>query len=98
VWPAVATVVGTSGVCFMSLGPSRSSLREPCLSARCLMPPSSAIARHRRVAGLQSEEQLGDVDGGVVLGVGSTECRQGEVVGNKVSRSLFELWFNFLVE
>jgi hypothetical protein len=36
---------------------------------------------------LRSEGQLGDVNGGVVLDVGSTEC-QGEVVGN---RSLFEL-------
>jgi hypothetical protein len=35
------------------------------------------------VAGLQSERRLGDVNGGVVLDVGSTECRHDEVfVGN----------------
>jgi hypothetical protein len=39
-------------------------------------------------AGLRSEGQLGDVNGDIVLGVGSTECYQGEVVGNKVPRSL----------
>jgi hypothetical protein len=91
-FPAVATVLGTSDACFMSLGPSSSSLREPCLPARCLKPSSCAIARSRRVAGLWSEGQLGDVNEGVVLGVGSTECRQGGVVGNKVPRSLFELY------
>jgi hypothetical protein len=68
----------------MSLGPSRSGLREPCLPARCLTPSSCAIASYRRVAGLRSEGQLSDVNEGVVLGVGST----GEVVGNKVPRSL----------
>ena len=44
------------------------------------------------MAGLRSEGQLGDVNGGVVLGVGSTGCRQGEVVGNKVPKSLLELY------
>jgi hypothetical protein len=48
-----------------------------------------------KVAGLRSERQLSDVNGGgvlgVVLGVGSTECRQGKVVGNKVPRGLFKL-------
>jgi hypothetical protein len=83
-FPAVATVVWTSGGYFMPLGPSRSSLRVPCLLARCLTPSNCAIARYRRVADLRSEGQLGDVNGGV----GSTECK---VVRNKVPRSLFEL-------
>ena len=90
--PAVTTVVGASGACFMPLGPSGSSLQEPCLSARCLTSSSSAIAKYRRVACFQGDRQLGDVNRGVVLGVGSTERCQGEVIGNKVARSLFKLW------
>jgi hypothetical protein len=72
---AVATVVGTSGTCFMSLGPSRSSLPR-ALPVGALFDAAQQRdfeVNYRRVAGLRSEGQLGDVDGGgrsVVLGVG----------------------------
>jgi hypothetical protein len=72
-------------------GASRSSLGEPNVAIRCLTSSSWAVARYRRVAGLCGEGQHGVVNGGVVSGVDSTECRHGEVGRNTVPRSLCEL-------
>jgi hypothetical protein len=87
-FPAVATVVGTSDACFMPLGPSLARALPACALFEVVQLRDCEVSGG---GGLWSEGQLGDVNGGVILGVGSTECRQGEVVGNKVPGSPFEL-------